>query len=137
MTRAIIPVLLLFASPIFATDLRITDTTNTVTLVRDAYVDYGSFMTDKESEGIRVYQGDAVVTAKWTNIQSLTIAGRDTSQKQTRLKVDIVLRKGGKVSATLLTKGRMHLVGKTDLGDYSIDLEKLRTIAPIQEQTQR
>ncbi len=137
MTKAIVPALLLFAGQAFATDLRVTDGSSTTTLIHDAYIDYGSFMNDKEYDGIRVYQGDAVVTAKWTNIQSLTITGKETSQKPGRVTVDIVLKKGGKVPATLLTKGRMHLVGKTELGDYFIDLDKLRTIAPVPEQSKR
>ena|SRR2546422_6679491 len=112
-----------------AMDLRVTDTGNTVVVLHDAFVDYGAFTNDRETEGIRVQQGEAVVTARWANIETLTITGKDESG--TRLKVEIVSRNGQKTSAMLVSKGRMKLSGRTDLGDYSIDLEKIRTIAPV------
>lgn len=132
MMRSII-LILLFAGSVFATDLRITDTTNTVLTVHDAYVDYGGLMGDKEQEGLRIYQGEAMVVALWANIRSITITGKDTSP-QPRLRADIVPRKGNKISTTLVTKGRMKLSGKTDLGEYAIDLEKIRTIEPIAQE---
>jgi hypothetical protein len=113
----------------FAVDLRVTDTANTVVVLHDAFVDYGAFTNDKETDGIRIQQGEAIVTARWANIETLTITGKDESG--TRLKVEIVSRTGPKVSALLVSKGRMKLSGMTDLGDYSIDLEKIRTIAPV------
>jgi len=67
----------------------------------------------------------------WTNIETLTITGKDESGTAPRLKVELVPRSGAKISATLVSKGRMKLSGKTDLGDYSIDLEKVRIIAPV------
>jgi hypothetical protein len=132
-TRAIqttILVALVSVAPVFATDLKITDSTNTIVTVREAYVDYGGFSGDKETEGIRVHQGDAVVTAKWTNIATLTITGRDPSTPQSRLKADLVLKSGAKVSVTLVTKGRMRLAGTTELGEYAIDLAKVQVISP-------
>ena len=121
-----------FAGSVFASDLKITDVTNTVIVVHDVFIDYGGLMGDKETDGIRLYQGEAVVTAKWSNVQTITMAGKTTPPALERLKVDVVLRKGGKMSTTLLGKGRMKLSGKTDLGDYSIDLEKVRIIEPLQ-----
>jgi hypothetical protein len=35
------------------------------------------------------------------------------------------------VSANLVRKGRMKLVGRSDLGDYSIDLEKIKKITVV------
>jgi hypothetical protein len=123
--KIIIPLcLLLVAMPIFATDLKITDVSNAVVVVRDAVLDYGSFVSDKETQGIRINQGEAAVTAKWSNIETITMNGTDD-------KVEIVLKNGQKVSATLAKKGRMKLSGKTDLGDYSIDLVKIHAISPI------
>src|SRR6267142_3857964 len=99
-----------------AMDLRVTDTGNTVVVLHDAFVDYGAFTNDRETEGIRVQQGEAVVTAMWTNIETLTITGKDESGTAPRLKVEVVPRSGAKISATLVSKGRMKLSGKTDLG---------------------
>jgi hypothetical protein len=129
-------ILLVFfsAATSFAADLKITDTTNTVIVVHDAFIDYGGLMGDKEAEGIRLYQGEAVVTAKWLNIQSITLTGKATPPAQDRIAVEIVPRKGARISTTLLTKGRMKLSGKTDLGDYAIDLEKVRVIEPVHQQ---
>jgi hypothetical protein len=123
-----------FADTSFAADLKITDITNTVILVYDAFIDYGGLMGDKEADGIRLYQGEAVVTAKWSNIQSITITGQATPPAQDRIRVDIIPRKGTRISTTLLSKGRMKLSGKTDLGDYAIDLEKVRMIEPVHQQ---
>jgi hypothetical protein len=118
------------AAPLLATDLKVTDSASTVVTVREAYIDYGGFSGDKETEGIRLQHGDAIVTAKWANIQTLTITGRDSSATQSRLKADVVLRNGNKLSVWLVDKGRMRLAGQTDLGDYAIELEKVRMIAP-------
>src|SRR5438874_10026696 len=124
---------LLFVTKGLAADLKITDTTNTVTVVHDPLIDYGGLMGDKEPEGIRIYQGEAVVTAKWGNIRMITITGKDTSSTP-RLKVEIVPSKGARISTTLVNKGRMKLSGRTDLGDYAIDLEKIRVIEPVQKE---
>ena len=121
----------LLAAPAFATDIRVTDVGNSVVLLHEVFVDYGAFTNDRETEGIRVQQGEAVVVAMWTNIETLTITGKDESGTAPRLKVEVVPRSGAKISATLVSKGRMKLSGKTDLGDYSIDLEKVRIIAPV------
>ena len=130
--RTIILILFLCGSA-FPADLRITDSTNTVLVVHDAFIDYGGLMNDRETDGLRIYQGEAMVTAKWANIRSVTLTGKDTSP-QPRLRADIVPRKGTKISTTLVSKGRMKLSGKTDLGDYAIDLEKIRSIDPVQQE---
>ena len=132
MRRLILIFFLLLAANGFATDLRITDSTNTVIVVHEPFIDYGGLMGDKEQDGIRLYQGEAVVTAKWVNIRTITITGKDTSAPQPRLKIEIVPRKGARISTTLVNKGRMKLSGKTDLGDYAIELEKIRVIEPVQ-----
>ena len=125
--------LLVSVSSVFATDLRITDASNTIIVVHDAFIDYGGLMGDKESEGLRIYQGEAMVTALWANIRSVTITGKTTSAEP-RPTAEIIPRKGSKINTTLVSKGRMRLSGKTDLGDYAIDLEKIRIIEPMQQQ---
>src|SRR5207244_2708142 len=56
-----------------AADLRITDTRGREVVVAGAAIDYGGFMTDKETNGIRVLQGDGVVTVKWTDVESVKV----------------------------------------------------------------
>src|ERR1700680_4237098 len=101
--RRLILIFLLFAGKGFATDLRVTDSTSTVIVVHEPFIDYGGLMGDKELDGIRLYQGEAVVTAKWVNIRSVTITGKETTGKDTpptqaRLKAEIVPKKGAKIS---------------------------------------
>jgi len=124
---------LVSVSSVFATDLKITDASNTIIVVHDAFIDYGGLMGDKETEGLRIYQGEAMVTALWANIRSVTITGKTTSAEP-RPTAEIIPRKGSKINTTLVSKGRMRLSGKTDLGDYDIDLEKIRIIEPLQQQ---
>ena len=45
--------------------------------------------------------------------------------------MNVVMQSGKKAAAALVRQGQMKLLGKTDLGDYSIDLQKVRTITPI------
>jgi hypothetical protein len=124
---------LVSVSSVFATDLKITDTSNTIIVVHDAFIDYGGLMGDKEADGLRIYQGEAMVTALWANIRSVTLTGKTTSAEP-RPTAEIIPRKGTKINTTLVSKGRMRLSGKTDLGDYAIDLEKIRIIEPLQQQ---
>ena len=115
-----------------AADLKITDSRGTEVVLTGASVDYSGFLaSDKETQGIRVLQGDGMVTVKWTDVESLRVVRRDDSVKPPRIELEIVLRNGKKVPAALFRQGQMKLSGKTDLGDYSIDLEKVRTIVPV------
>jgi hypothetical protein len=113
-----------------AADLRIMDSSGTEVLVKDAVIDYGGLLgSDKEVVGVRVAQGEALVTAEWADMDTLTITGRDaTAAKMT---IEIALKGGKKVSATLVRKGKMKLLGRSDLGDYSIDLEKVKKITVV------
>lgn len=122
--------LLLTTVPAFAADLRVMDSASVEILVKDISIDYGGLLgTDKEAEGIRVSQGDSNTTAKWADIETLTVTGRDATAA--RLTVEIALKGGKKVNAILVRKGRMKLLGKSDLGDYSIDLEKVKKITVV------
>jgi hypothetical protein len=115
-----------------AADLRITDSKGTEVLVTGASLDYSGFLaSDKETEGIRVLQGEGLVTVKWADVESLKYLRRDDSVKPPRIEFEVLLRNGKKVQVALFRQGRMKLSGKTDLGDYSIDLEKVRSIAPV------
>ena len=125
--------LLLFSSvTALAADLKIKDSRGTEVLLTNASIDYSSLLTsDKERDGIRLLQGDGLVTVKWTDIDTLTVLRTDDSVRPARTELEIVLRSGKKVPAALLRKGQMKLLGKTDLGDYAIDLDKVRTITPV------
>jgi hypothetical protein len=116
----------------FAADLRITDSGGTTVVVTGASIDYGGFMAaDLVTDGIRVMQGEGMVMMKWTDVESMSVTGKDETVKPARLKLEIVLKSGTKVPASLARQGRMKLTGKTELGEYSIDLDKIRTIAPV------
>jgi hypothetical protein len=117
-----IVLMLLPAVNAFGTDLRITDSANNVFLVHDAVMDYSTFSKDRETEGIRVIQGDATIVAKWANITSATVS---------ELRIEIVMKNGKKETGMLVKKGKMKLTGRTDLGDYSIDIDKIRSISPV------
>jgi hypothetical protein len=126
----VFPAFLALAAPAFAADVRVVDSTGVEVLVRDISIDYSGLLgSDKETEGVRVTQGEAFVTAKWADIQSMTITGRDPAAA--RMTLEILLKDGKKVNAALVRKGRMKLTGQADLGEYSIDLEKVRKITTV------
>jgi len=128
----LIAALLLVPARASAADLRITDSRGTEVVVQSAAIDYGGFMASETvAEGIRLMQGDGSVMVKWTDIESLKVIRRDESVKPPRIELEVVLRNQKKVPAALLRHGRMQLTGKTELGEYSIDLDKVRTITPI------
>jgi hypothetical protein len=124
--------LVLIPSLVAAADLRITDSKGTDVVVRDALVDYGGMLSaDADKEGMRVQQGDAIVKLKWTAVDSITVTRVDTAVKPSRVELDVVLSGGKHVAATLFRQGAMKLTGRSDLGEYVIDLEKVRKIAPV------
>jgi hypothetical protein len=129
---AFLILLLLTAGGAVAADLKITDSRGTEVVVTGASIDYSGFLaSDRETEGIRVHQGDGTVTVKWTDVESLRVVRRDDSVKPPRVEIEIVLKSGKKVPAALVRQGPMKMLGRTDLGDYSIDLDKVRTIVPV------
>jgi len=78
-----------------------------------------------------VQQGDAVVKLKWSAVDSIAVTKVDTSAKPSRVEVEVVLSGGKNIAATMFRQGAMKLTGRTDLGEYTIDLEKIRKIAPV------
>ena len=133
MTLRIALVVLLLALPgvALATDLQITDTSGAALVVRDAVIDYGAMLSpDTEKDGVRVQQGDGVVRLKWSAVESITVTKVDTSVRPARIDVEVALVNGKRLPATLFRKGAMKLTGKTDLGDYAIDVDKIRRVAP-------
>jgi hypothetical protein len=114
-----------------AADLRITDSTGAQVVVRGASIDYAGALGTavRESNGIRVQQGDGTVTVKWKDVASVTMVRADDSSKG--LEADVLLRNGRRVRAVLQRPGDARLRGKTDLGDYSLDLDKVRSIETL------
>ena len=133
--RVAIVLSVVFAIPavfVSAADLKVTDSRGTDVVVTGASVDYSGFMAaDKETDGIRVLQGDGQVTVKWADVDSIRVIKKDDSVKPPRIELEIALRGGKKVPAALFRQGQMKLVGKTELGNYSIELDKVRAIAPV------
>jgi hypothetical protein len=130
--------LLLLAALLFVTasasaaDLKITDSRGTEVVVQSAAIDYGGFISSEiETQGIRLLQGDGSVMVKWADIETLKFVRRDESVKPPRIELEVVLKNQKKVPAALFRQGRMKLTGKTELGEYSIDLDKVRTITPV------
>jgi hypothetical protein len=122
----------LIGTPLMAADLRITDSSGATVVVIGASIDYGGFLAaDVITDGIRVMQGDGMVMVKWADVESLTVTGTEDTVKPARVKLEIVLKSGTKVPASLARQGRMKLSGKTELGEYSIDLDKIRAITPV------
>ena len=122
---------LLSSVSVLASDLKIKDSRGTEVAVSNAVIDYGGFMADTETQGIRLLQGDGTVIMRWLDIESLTVVRTDNSVKPPRVELEVLLRNGKKATAALFRLGAMKLRGKSDLGEYSIDLDKVRTITPI------
>ena len=115
-----------------AADLKITDSRGTEVVLTGASIDYGGLLgSEQETQGIRVLQGDGSVLVKWTNVASIKVLRRDDTAKPPRVELEIALKNGKKVPAALFRQGKMKLSGQSDLGDYSIDLDKVRSITPV------
>jgi hypothetical protein len=115
-----------------ATDLKVTDSRGVAVVVTNVSIEYGGFLgSEKETEGIRVLQGDGVVLLKWSDFEGVRVTRRDDSTRPPRVELEIVLRTGKKAEAALFRQGEMKLLGKTDLGDYSIELDKIRVLTRV------
>jgi hypothetical protein len=125
--------LLLLPTVGFAADLKVTDSSGAQVVVRNASIDYSGALGSavRESNGIRVQQGEGTVTVKWKDITSLSVVRGNDSSKPARLEVDVLLRNGRHVTAVLQRPAESKLRGKTELGDYSLDLDKVRSIEPL------
>lgn len=134
MRRVCLLMVLALAGPraLAAADLKVTDSRGTEVTLKDAGIDYGSFLgSQKEMRGIRVQQGDGVVFLLWDDVVSITVVRRDESVKPARVELEVSLKNGKRVPAELFRQGNMKLMGTSDLGAYSIDLDKVRSVAPI------
>ena len=129
-TLSVVLAFLILGGSAFATDVRITDSSGVEIVVKDVSIDYGGLLgSDKDTEGVRITIGDAMVTAKWSDLQSLTVTGRDAAAG--RMTVELLLKSGKNQAGQLLRKGRMKLAGRAEIGEYSIDLEKIKKITVV------
>ena len=135
MRRVAFFLFLLLTAPavLLAADLRVTDSSGAQVVVKNATIDYPGALGAmvRESGGIRVQQGDGTVTVKWKDIQSLQFVQGDSASKPERVDVDVRLRNGRQVKASLQRPGDARLRGTTELGEYSLDLHKVRSIEPL------
>jgi hypothetical protein len=131
-TLSVVLLSLFLSSTARAADLRVTDTAGTQVIVRNASIDYDAGIAAvRESNGIRVQQGEGTVTVKWNDVTSLTVVHAGDGGKDDRADIDIALRNGRRITATLTRVRDSKLRGRTELGDYAIDLEKVRSIEPL------
>jgi hypothetical protein len=136
MTRYLLGVLFIALLPSVAkaADVKVTDHSGHSTVVKDVRIDYTSYSLwytpDFESEGVRVLQGDATVTVRWSKIEKLTIKGRDAegAKGTPGIKAEIAIKNGDKKDVELEMDSKEGLTGETDLGKYSIHLQDINTI---------
>src|SRR4051812_33943363 len=86
-----------------AADLRIVDSSGAEVIVRNASIDYGAPLGSavRESDGIRVQQGDGHVTVKWKDVEVLTVRDAEADSKPAERVADVRLRNGREVTAIL------------------------------------
>lgn len=114
------------------TSLRIVDAQGVEVVVANVAIDYGSMITtDLQTDGIRLQQGDGSVVVKWSGVDTIRVTGTDSTSRPPKVALQVVMRSKARRPATLAEKGRMLLIGQTDLGDYQIDLHKVRLIVPV------
>ena len=113
-------------------DVKVTDTSGKSRIVRNVKIDYTQYSViytpDFEYNGIRVVDGQARITIDWSKIEKVTALKLDMDNQ--KLTADIFLKNGGKQSMELVMDSHQGLVGETDLGEYHIDLEKIKIIEP-------
>jgi hypothetical protein len=111
-----------------AADLKITQFVGTVVDVRNVSIDYTNYniiyTPDFDTLGIRARVGAGQVTIYWSNISRIEIAGRGSNG----LPAAITGNDGKTTEAQLLPGSEKGLRGETDLGEFSIDLDKIKLI---------
>jgi len=117
------------------TSLRVTDTKgNTVTLsfnnfgVTIDYTSYSFFYTpDEENGGLRIKQGEGTVTVSWEKLSRIEI----TKVTSTGAEGQMVMTAGTMQPVVLVPWSKGGLEGNTELGKFSINLDKVKTIEII------
>jgi hypothetical protein len=114
------------------TSLRIVDAQGVEVIVANARIDYdGLLSSDVQTDGIRLQQGDGAASVKWSTVDTIRVVSVADITRPPTVRLQVVLRNGVRRGATLVEQGHMQLLGQTDLGDYAIDLHKVRLIVPV------
>ena len=129
--------LLLFivTAKVYGADVKVTDTKGNIVEVRDVAIDYTRYSIiytpDNDHEGVRAFQGEGVVTINWSQIETIAIKRKKTDVVPNRLEADVTFKDKRVVGVDLQMDARQGLHGKTDLGDFSIQLESVKSIAVL------
>ncbi len=124
------------AASVEPTHVRVTDTTgNVTTLALDAgggtMIDYTSYSfmytRDFEYGGLRLKQGEGTVSVRWEKIDRVVVKKLSSSDAE----AEITMHSGGTQTVGLVPWSKEGLAGETELGEFKIDLEKVRTIDVI------
>jgi len=113
--------------------LRVTDAKGAVTIVGGATIDYaGNGTPAVSSDGIRIYQGDAQLTLKWSLIDTVTFSRRNTALVSDRLSGQVLLKSGQRMTCDFVMPAAPGggLKGKITQGDFSIHLADVAQISP-------
>ncbi|HLJ14965.1 MAG TPA: hypothetical protein VKV15_10750 [Bryobacteraceae bacterium] len=124
------------ATPLYGANVKVTDSKGNAVEVRNVEIDYthypsiGLYTPDHESEGVRAYQGDGIVTIKWEQIEQLVIKRVKPEISPSRLVGDVAL-KNKTVASVNLVYSEKGLQGTTDLGVFKILLADISTITVL------
>ena len=110
--------------------LRITDRQGHVTLldlaVEPASIDYTEYglvyQPDHQHGGVRIRQGEGVLTVNWEALDRLSLTGNAA---------EILTHAGERMTATLVPWSKDGLSGRTSLGRFSIAQSKVKSIEVV------
>jgi hypothetical protein len=115
--------------------LRVTDTKgNVVTLLfqnRGVEIDYTTYgfmyRTDYESDGVRIRQGEGQLTVRWMKLLRIDV----TKVTDAGAEGQMVTAAGDTQPVVLVPWSKEGLMGEAELGRFSINLDKVKTIEVI------
>ncbi len=85
------------------------------------------YTEDREDLGLRIRQGEGRVTVSWENLARVDVTKMTESGAEAR----IVTATGDTHNVVLLPWSKDGLVGETELGVFSISLDKVKIIEVI------
>ena len=122
---------LLLCVSFFAVDFQVTDVKGNQVEVRGAAI---SFVVVKpeaphttDSVGIPAAEGQGTVVIKWANIKSITL-----SNIPDVISLDMTITLADGKTCSMLVKREGRIFGKSKLGDFTIELSKVKTILVIE-----
>jgi hypothetical protein len=121
---------LLTCASIFAVDLELTDIKGNQVELSDASLSFVLVKPEAQDtdhcSGIPLKQGEGTVVIKWANIRSISFADIPNVLS---LNMTVTLVDGS--TRSMLVKREGRVVGKAKLGDFTIDLPKVKMIVII------